>query len=134
MKKLSLYIFLFLFFCSMGWTESSLSECKGSYHEKWTDCHGIETWENGRKYDGEFKDGKRHGHGTMTNPDGSAYIGQWKEGLPKGKGNETWKEGTKYEETRFRRDPYILTGEFHRPSSFERWWQILRGTYTLTKK
>ena len=45
-----------------------------------------------------------------------------------------WKEGTKYEETRFRRDPYILTGEFHRPSSFERWWQILRGTYTLTKK
>ena len=45
-----------------------------------------------------------------------------------------WKEGTKFEETRFRRNPYVLTGKFHRPSSFERWWQILRGSYTLTKQ
>tara|TARA_B100002051_G_C16712035_1_gene627175 strand:+ start:1301 stop:1822 length:522 start_codon:yes stop_codon:yes gene_type:complete len=45
-----------------------------------------------------------------------------------------WKEGTKFEETRFRREPYILRGTFHRPSSFERWWQILRGDYTLSKQ
>ena len=58
MKKLSLYVFLVLFFCNIGWTESSLPECKGSDSEQWTNCHGTETWENGRTYVGEFKNGK----------------------------------------------------------------------------
>ena len=78
MKKLSLYIFLILFFCNLGWTESSLPECKGSSYEKWTNCQGIEEWDNGRKYVGEWKDGKRHGKGMMTHPEGAQYIGQWK--------------------------------------------------------
>ena len=88
MKNLSFYIFLVLFFCNIGWTETSLPECKGSNYEKWTNCKGTETWENGRKYVGEFKDGKRYGQGIMTHPDGSKYIGQWKDGLPEGKGSE----------------------------------------------
>ena len=52
MKKLSPYVFLVLFFCNIGWTESSLSECKGSDYEQWTNCQGTELWENGRKYVG----------------------------------------------------------------------------------
>ena len=93
MKNLSFYIFLVLFFCNIGWTETSLPECKGSNYEKWTNCKGTETWQNGRTYVGEFKDGKRSGQGIMTHPDGSNYSGQWKDGLPNGKGTETWEDG-----------------------------------------
>ena len=96
MKKISLNLFLFLFFCNIGWAESSLSECKGSNFEQWTNCQGIETWENGRQYVGEFQEGKRHGQGIMTHPDGAKYTGQWKDGLPNGKGIETWSDGIKY--------------------------------------
>ena len=93
MKKLSLCIFLLLFFCNIGLTESSLSECKGSNYEKWTDCQGTETWENGRKYVGEFKDGKRHGQGTYTMSDGSNYTGQWEGSIPNGEGIYTFADG-----------------------------------------
>ena len=60
MKKLFLYVFLVIFFCNLGWTESSLPQCKGSDYEQWTNCQGTETWQNERKYVGEFIDGKRH--------------------------------------------------------------------------
>ena len=86
MKKLLPYTFLVLFFYNIGWTKSSLPECKGSDYEQWTNCQGTETWENGRKYIGEYKDGTRHGQGTMTHPDGAKYFGQWMDGLQIGKG------------------------------------------------
>ena len=35
-------------------------------------------WENGTKYMGEWKDGKRHGQGNMTYHDGRKYVGEWK--------------------------------------------------------
>ena len=44
-----------------------------------------------------------------------------------------WKEGNKFEDAKFKRDPYILNGKFERPNSFERWWQKLRGTFSLSK-
>ena len=93
MKNLSFYIFLVLFFCNIGWTETSLPECKGSNYEKWTNCKGTETWENGRKYVGEFKDGKRYGQGIMTHPDGSKYTGQWEDSIPNGEGTYTFADG-----------------------------------------
>ena len=45
-----------------------------------------------------------------------------------------WKEGTKYEETRIKIDPNILTGKIHRPNSFESRWRLLRGDYSISKK
>ena len=73
MKNLSFYIFLILFFYNIGWAETSLSECKGSNYKKWTNCEGTETWENGRKYVGEFKDGKRYGQGIITQSDENSF-------------------------------------------------------------
>ena len=35
---------------------------------------------DGRKYVGEFKDGKRHGQGTFTLADGSKEVGKFKDG------------------------------------------------------
>ena len=96
MKKLSLYLFLVLFFCNIGLTESSLPKCEGSNYEQWTNCKGTETWENGRQYIGEYRDGKSHVQVIMIHPEGAKYTGQWKNGLPDGKGIETWPEGTKY--------------------------------------
>ena len=93
MKKLFPYVFLVLFFCNIGWTENLLPECKGSDYEQWTNCQGTESWENGRKYVGEFVDGKRHGQGTMTHPDGAKYVGQWKDSIPNGEGTYTFADG-----------------------------------------
>ena len=33
-------------------------------------------------YEGEFKDGKYHGHGSYTWSDGKKYLGEWKDGKP----------------------------------------------------
>ena len=38
--------------------------------------HGVYTWANGAKYDGEYKDNKKNGHGLHTWPDGSIYEGE----------------------------------------------------------
>ncbi len=39
---------------------------------------GIETWEDGRKYEGDFKNGKKDGEGTFEWPNGNKYIGSWR--------------------------------------------------------
>ena len=37
-------------------------------------------WENGSRYVGEWKDGKKHGQGTYISHDGRKYEGEWKDG------------------------------------------------------
>ena len=54
------------------------------------------TWPSGEKYDGEYKDCKRHGIGIMSNPDGSKYEGEWKEDNP-WTGTRTNADGSKIE-------------------------------------
>ena len=50
---------------------------------------GTYMWSDGRKYEGDFKDGKPNGFGFMIFPNGrSKYEGEWKNGLQNGKG--TW--------------------------------------------
>jgi len=39
---------------------------------------GVYISTSGMRYEGEWKDGKRHGQGTLTYPDGSRYTGEWK--------------------------------------------------------
>ena len=58
-------------------------------------------WENGTKYMGEWKDGKRHGRGTMTTPDEmwdkfKKYVGEWKDGEFHGQGTMTYHDGSKF--------------------------------------
>jgi len=53
-------------------------------------------WENGTKYMGEWKDGKRHGQGNMTYHDGSKFVGKWKDGKKHGQGTDTYGDGRKY--------------------------------------
>merc|ERR1719330_1259592 len=60
-------------------------------------------WSDGRIYEGEFYDGKKHGVGTLKWPDGRSYSGQWLEGKQHGtaiactarglKRSSEWKNG-----------------------------------------
>ena len=50
---------------------------------------------NGSKYEGEYKDSKYHGQGKFTSPDGSSYEGQWKDGKYHGQGTYTFSDGGK---------------------------------------
>jgi len=50
---------------------------------------GSLTHPDGRKYVGEFKDGKKNGQGTYTWSDGDKEVGEWKK-------NELW-NGTQYD-------------------------------------
>jgi hypothetical protein len=47
---------------------------------------GKETWEDGRRYDGDFKNGKKDGEGVFEWPNGTKYIGSWKSGKQHGIG------------------------------------------------
>ena len=71
MKKLSLYIFLVLMWCNVGFAECIKGDCNNGY--------GTFTWASGEKYVGEYKDGKRHGQGTFTYADGRKDVGKFKD-------------------------------------------------------
>ncbi len=47
---------------------------------------GIETWADGRKYEGDFKNGKKDGEGNFEWPNGIKYIGSWRQGKQHGIG------------------------------------------------
>jgi len=62
--------------------------------------HGNGTFVEQNKYfvyQGEWKNGFRHGKGCQTFFDGSNYVGQWKKGLRHGYGTATWTDDMKYE-------------------------------------
>ena len=54
------------------------------------------TYTDGSRYEGEMRDGKRHGRGTYTWPDGTRYEGDWHEGRKHGRGTYTWADGTRH--------------------------------------
>ncbi|TGZ63398.1 hypothetical protein CRM22_006936 [Opisthorchis felineus] len=48
-------------------------------------------------YDGEWKNGVRHGFGVFHYPNGSKYAGYWKDNMKHGKGNLILKDGRVFE-------------------------------------
>ena len=60
------------------------------------DGQGTFAWSDGKKYVGEFKEGKRKGQGTFTWPSGTKYVGEFKNGKMHGKGILTSPDGKKY--------------------------------------
>ena len=68
------------------------------YVGKWRDGRyngqGTYTFANGDKYVGEYKDGKRVGQGTYTFPDGAKYVGEWRDDLKNGVGTLVSPNGT----------------------------------------
>ena len=68
---------------------------------------GVYTWQDGRKYEGEYKDDKKHGYGVYTWQDGRIYEGYWFRGKQHGLGRYAvpdsalkhglWEEGKRIE-------------------------------------
>ena len=52
---------------------------------------------DGSSYEGEMKDGKRHGEGIWVRSDGSEYTGQWTNDKPEGFGTFVWPNGRKFQ-------------------------------------
>ena len=84
-----------LFFLSQS---SSLfsKNCEGP-SENWTNCYSKQTLDDGSYYEGNFKDGLRHGKGKVTWTNGDLYMGNWKRGFRHGKGKYIWEEGESYD-------------------------------------
>lgn len=74
------------------------------------ELQGTFVWADGRKYEGEWKDGGYHGRGEYTHRDGSQYQvidvldiysylgkGEWKDNMRNGKGVFSWSDGDKFE-------------------------------------
>jgi hypothetical protein len=68
------------------------------------------TYPDGRKYVGEYKDGKRNGQGTYTYPDGRKYVGEYKDGKRNGQGTYTFPSGDKYVGEWKNWNPWNITG------------------------
>lgn len=49
--------------------------------------YGIYTWQDGRRYEGDYDTNKKQGKGTYTYSDGSKYQGEWYEGQQHGIGS-----------------------------------------------
>jgi hypothetical protein len=47
-------------------------------------------------YDGEWKDGKRHGQGLLKTADGFTYDGTWSHNSMEGRGSATYPNGQQY--------------------------------------
>jgi hypothetical protein len=58
---------------------------------------GTYTYPDGAKYDGEWKDNKRHGHGVWMRPDGTKYVGEWVNDQPEGEGTLINPDQSSYE-------------------------------------
>ena len=86
-------------FCNIARAESTLPKCEGSDFN-WTNCFGTTDYQVGDQYgtyEGEWKDGERHGQGTYDDNAGSVYIGEWKYDERSGEGIQIYPDGSKYE-------------------------------------
>jgi hypothetical protein len=62
------------------------------------DCQnatGIMAFQNGSRYEGEFKDGKYSGRGTFYFANGSVYEGEYENGRYHGQGTFTYANGSR---------------------------------------
>ena len=68
---------------------------------------GTLTWPDGKRYEGQYYQDKKHGQGTFYWPNGHIYTGGWKNGKQDGEGSLTkhgdtkvylWKGGKRIKE------------------------------------
>jgi len=83
-----------------GIWSSATETYSGQWKNDQRDGHGVQKWQDGRMYDGQFKEGKFHGQGRMewNMKNGlMVYEGQYVDDLKDGKGRYTWPDGRAYD-------------------------------------
>ena len=84
MKKICFIIFLNFIIIKNA---KALPDCDKSIHFRdWTNCSGIMELANGERYNGEWKNGLKHGKGNLKYSNGEEYEGNFKGGKPYGNG------------------------------------------------
>jgi hypothetical protein len=93
-----------------------LPPLQNSYYEKYSPIEGFVSFEKDKEtinrlvkelepfmkkvkvgYEGEYKDGKKHGKGKYTFACGDVYEGEWKDDKKHGKGKYSYADGNMYE-------------------------------------
>lgn len=77
----------------------------------------VRSYKDGSKYQGQLRDGKRHGKGRWEAKSG-AYEGEWQTDMQHGVGHQTWADGRSYQ-------GQFLEGKFHGQGSME--WKTPQG-------
>ncbi|NQY73402.1 MAG: hypothetical protein HRT90_01420 [Candidatus Margulisbacteria bacterium] len=70
---------------------------EGKCDENGEIVNGAMIFPNGNVYQGDFKQGKRHGRGKFSFNNGDVYDGKWRDGKSEGKGTLTYRDGGFYE-------------------------------------
>ena len=91
--KLKLLTATLLILIALPSYASDLPPCPKDKTQTYHNCFGTETFTNGSKYVGEYKDGKWHGNGTYTFSNGAKYVGEYKDDKRNGNGTYTWASG-----------------------------------------
>jgi hypothetical protein len=55
---------------------------------------GVYVYKSGSRYEGQWKQGNRHGYGVYTSNDGERYEGSWSQGKASGYGVNHYKDGS----------------------------------------
>ena len=74
---------------------SSLPPCPSDPNATFDNCFGTWQWDDGSKYEGEWKKDKKHGQGTFTFANNDKYVGKYKDDLSHGQGTYTFADGRK---------------------------------------
>ena len=75
---------------------SDLPACPSDTSAYWHNCFGVQNFEGGDVYVGEYRDDKANGQGTYTFADGDKYVGKFRDNKFNGQGTYTFVEGIKY--------------------------------------
>ena len=75
---------------------SSLPACPLSHDAYRDNCYGSYTFEDGARYDGEWRANKYHGQGTYLFANGDKYTGEFKHDKSDGHGTFYYADGDKY--------------------------------------
>lgn len=92
MKRCLRWIFPVL--CACYGAAFALPPCPaaGYYHL----CTGKESWPNGNRYVGDYKNNKKSGQGVYTAANGDSYSGEFKDGTYNGMGTYSFANGSLY--------------------------------------
>ena len=90
-------VFLFLFSCLFVSCADTLPQCPSDTQARWHNCQGTETYADGEKYVGEYKNGTMHGKGASTFVNGDKYEGEYRDGKWHGQATLTTADGDSYE-------------------------------------
>lgn len=68
----------------------------GEFREGRRHGRGVDTFPNGDRYEGLYRDGSRHGQGTYTHANGDQYVGEYRDGKRHGTGALFFANGDRY--------------------------------------